>query len=218
MRIIGFDASSSTVGYAVLDYNEISNEKTLVYCDYFKPSKKGNLFERLSNTRKTIIAILSEYKPDLISIEDIVSFMPGSSTSKTILILTAFNRMVGLSCFDHLKHPPSLFNVMSIRHGLKFDSQLPKKEEMPELVGKHLNITFPMESDKNGKLLEENYDKADSVAVALFTIKRLSVLREDLAKGIDFRLGKSKKQIASWKKHYKECQLEFREMTGYEYK
>jgi hypothetical protein len=57
---------------------------------------------------------------------------------------------------------------MSIRHGLKLDGNLPKKEDMPELVAKHLGITFPYEVNKKGRIKVENYDMADGVAVALY--------------------------------------------------
>jgi hypothetical protein len=57
---------------------------------------------------------------------------------------------------------------MTIRHGLKLNKELPKKEDMPELVSKHLGIKFPYEKNKNGKIKIENYDMADSVGVALY--------------------------------------------------
>jgi hypothetical protein len=76
--------------------------------------------------------------------------------------------MVGLLAFDYLKRSPELFNVMSIRHGLKLDKDLPKKEDMPELVAQHLGISFPYEYNKKGKSKTENEDKADAIAVALY--------------------------------------------------
>ena len=57
---------------------------------------------------------------------------------------------------------------MTIRHGLKFDKIFPKKQDMAELVAKHLGITFPYEYDKKGKVKVESFDKADGVAVALY--------------------------------------------------
>jgi hypothetical protein len=57
---------------------------------------------------------------------------------------------------------------MTIRHGLKINKLLPKKEEIPELVAKHLGITFPYQLNKKGKIKIENYDMADGIAVALY--------------------------------------------------
>jgi len=76
--------------------------------------------------------------------------------------------MVCLLSYDFLGKPPELFNVLTVRHGIKNDKILPKKEDIPELVAKHLGITFPYQKGKKGKIIEENYDMADSMAVALY--------------------------------------------------
>lgn len=167
-RVLGIDCSSTTIGYSVLDIDEKSNKIDFICADYIKPIKKGSIIERIVDTRDKMQNIIYKYKPDYIGIEDIISFMKGKSTAKTIIMLTTFNRMVGLCAFDYLKKTPELFNVMTIRHGLKIDKILPKKEDMSELVAKHLRITFPYEYNKNGKIKPESYDKADAIAVGLY--------------------------------------------------
>jgi Holliday junction resolvasome RuvABC endonuclease subunit len=166
--ILGIDCSSTTIGYAVLYINEKSNEIIFSYASYLKPIKKGTIIERIVDTRNKINVIINKVNPDYIAIEDIIQFMQGKSTAKTIITLTTFNRMIGLLSYDYLKNSPALFNVMSIRHGLKFDKIFPKKEDMPALVSKHLGITFPYEKNKKGGIKVENYDMADGIAVALY--------------------------------------------------
>lgn len=166
-RILGIDCSSKTIGYCILDIDELDGYIKYVSVNYLKPLKNGNIINRLADTRDKISKIINEAKPDYIGIEDIISFMSGKSTSKTIIMLTTFNRMVCLLAHDYLKNSPELFNVMSIRHGLKLNKELPKKEHIPELVAKHLGITFPYEYNKNKKIKEENGDMADGIAVAL---------------------------------------------------
>lgn len=167
-KVLGFDVSSSCIGYCLLEVNESTGEIKFKYCNYIKPIKKGSIIERLAHTRDKIISILEDAGPDIIAIEDIIQFMAGASTAKTIIILTSFNRMIGLLAHDYLSAEPELFNVMAIRHGLKLNKEFPKKEDMPELVSKHLGINFPYEKNKNGKMKIENYDMADSVGVALY--------------------------------------------------
>jgi Holliday junction resolvasome RuvABC endonuclease subunit len=133
-----------------------------------KPLKNGSIIERIVDTRNKIQKVITAAKPDYIAIEDIIQFMKGASTAKTIIMLTTFNRMIGLVAYDYLGKTPELFSVMTIRHGLKFGKIFPKKEQMPALVEKHLEITFPYEYNKKGKLKVENYDKADGIAVALY--------------------------------------------------
>jgi Holliday junction resolvasome RuvABC endonuclease subunit len=164
-RVLGFDVSSATIGYCVLDIDGYNIK--YVSAKYFKPSKKGSMLERIIDTRNKINKIISDVKPDYIGIEDLIKFMP-KSTATTVVVLTTFNRMVCVASYDYLKDYPKLLNVMTIRHGLKLNKDLPKKEDMPELVAKHLGITFPYEYNKKGAVKEESRDMADGVAVALY--------------------------------------------------
>lgn len=166
--ILGIDSSSTTIGWCILSLNEYTNDIKLVKVNYIKPIKDGSIIERIVDTRNKIQKIILDNKPDYIAIEEIIQFMAGKSTAKTIIMLTTFNRMIGLVCYDFLGHAPKLYNVMTIRHGLKLNKILPKKEEIPELVAHHLGITFPYETNKKGKIKVENYDKADSMAVAIY--------------------------------------------------
>lgn len=166
-KVLGLDVSSTTIGYCLLEITE-DNQIKFDHCNYLKPIKKGTIIERIVDTRNKIKAIIEKHKPDLIAIEDIIQFMKGQSTAKTIITLTTFNRMICLLANDYLGHPPELFSVMSIRHGLKTNNIFPKKEDMPELVAKHLGITFPYELNKKGNIKVESYDMADGVAVALY--------------------------------------------------
>lgn len=173
-RILGIDCSSTTIGYCVLSWDEANNDIKFEKASYIKPIKKGSIIERIVDTRNKIQKVIIDSKPDYIAIEDIIQFMKGLSTAKTIIMLTTFNRMIGLTAYDYLGKSPELFNVMSIRHGLKLNKDLPKKEDMPALVAHHLGITFPYEYNKLGKIKVESYDKADGMAVALYQAFLLS--------------------------------------------
>lgn len=166
-KVLGFDVSSTTIGYCVLELDDLTKEIKLSHLNYFKPTKNGSIIDRIVDTRNKILSIIDTYKPDYIGIEDLIKFMP-KSTATTVIMLTTFNRMVCLSCYDYLGRGPELFNVATIRAGLKIDQARPKKEDMPELVAKHLGIIFPYETNKKGKIKVENYDKADGMAVALY--------------------------------------------------
>ncbi len=172
-KILGFDASSTTIGYSIIEIDDNDDIK-LIDASYIKPLKKGHIIERISHTRDIINNLINKVKPDYIAIEDIIQFMKGKSTAKTIIMLTTFNRMVGLCAFDYLKRPPELFNVMTIRHGIKIDKKFPAKEEIPGVVAYHLGISFPFELNKKGNIKEENYDKADGIAVALYYAFKLT--------------------------------------------
>jgi Holliday junction resolvasome RuvABC endonuclease subunit len=165
-KVLGIDCSSTTIGYCVLEI--LDNHISFVSANYLKPIKTGSIIERIVDTRNKITKIISDIKPDYIGIEEIIKFMKGASSANTIIMLTTYNRMIGLVAYDYLNSPPQFFNVLSIRHGLKFNKVFPKKEDIPELVAKHLNIKFPYEYNKKGKIKTENGDKADAIAVALY--------------------------------------------------
>jgi Holliday junction resolvasome RuvABC endonuclease subunit len=172
-RILGIDCSSTTIGYAILNWDQ-STRITLEQIDYIKPLKEGHIIERIADTRSKIQSLIETTQPDYIGVEEIIQFMQDKSTAKTIIMLTTFNRMACLVAYDYLRRPPELFNVMSIRHGLKLNKVLPKKEEIPQLVAQHLEITFPYQLNKKGKVKPESYDMADGLAVALYYAFRLS--------------------------------------------
>lgn len=163
--ILGFDISSFCIGYCALKLDK--DKISLLKLDHIMPSKKGSMLDRLIHTRNRISKIIEEIKPDYIGIEDILLFMRHKSKAHTITTLAVFNRMVCMCAYDFLKKPPELFNVMSIRSGIKIKI-FPKKIEIPDLVAIHLGITFPYEKDKKGGIKTYNYDRADAAAVALY--------------------------------------------------
>lgn len=163
-KVLGFDVSSTAIGYGLVETDKLE----LIKYGYINPIKEGSIIDRLIDTRIKIKDIIYTNKPDHIGIEDIICFMKGKSTANTIITLTAFNRMVCLASYDYLNKNPELFNVLSIRHGLKINKIVPKKEDMPDLVASHLGITFPYIKNKKNKNIIENYDTADGIAVALY--------------------------------------------------
>lgn len=179
-RVMGWDISSTTTGYSIFELN--NDETKLIHCAYIKPSKKGSTLERLHSTRNAIKDILEKYRPDEIAIEEITKFMPKLSSAQTIITLATFNRMVGLTCFDYLGKTPEMFSVMTMRHGLKLSSTLPKKEDMPSLVETYLNIKFPYEYKKNGTIKQESYDMADACIVGMYYAFKLSGKLEKIKK------------------------------------
>lgn len=168
-RILGLDASTTTIGLSVIDYDDES--LTMIHHEYFKPPKNGNIFEKLAIVRDFVFSRLDKYKPDDVSLEDIILFMKGHSTAKTVSSLAVLNRTVGLAVYNQSGKIPALLNVMKIRHALKLDKKLPPKEAMPDLVAHHLKISYPWIMNKKGKVMVENYDMADAIAVALAFIK-----------------------------------------------
>jgi Holliday junction resolvasome RuvABC endonuclease subunit len=179
-KILGLDISSTTCGVAILycDDNISPTQITQIDSIYIKPQKNGSIFERIKKIQDDISKILEKYKPDEIAIEDITQFMGGSSSANTIILLAIFNRSIGLVCYNFLGRPPELYNVLKIRHKIKISKELPKKEDIFELIKKKTGITLepepfnpPIKTIKCKKIKNkqptEFSDCADAAAVAL---------------------------------------------------
>jgi hypothetical protein len=105
--------------------------------------------------------------------------MKGSSSANTVIPLAILNMTLRLAIRD-IGITPEALNVLKIRHTLKLTKVLPKKEDIPELVAQHLGIPYPWlykinRRTKQQQILEESYDVADSIAVALTWAKLQTV-------------------------------------------
>lgn len=173
MKILGLDVSSSTIGICILQVDDGYNIVPQLIT-YYKPPNKENILDSMYETKQFITKLINEYKPTHIGIEQIIPYMEGASSANTIIKLTSFNRMCAMVAYEHLNYPPELFNVLTWRHGIKLTKQLPAKEQIPQLVSKHLKIKFPYiykqyKRKTNKKTLAlETYDQADAVGIALY--------------------------------------------------
>jgi Holliday junction resolvasome RuvABC endonuclease subunit len=173
MRIIGLDASTSTVGICILDYNEQSIK--LVHYEYYKPDKSNGLLDMLQKTRAYILDLFYKYQVQEFVIEDFVKFMKGASSASTVIPLAILNMTLRLAMLDIGVIPESL-NVLKIRHTIKRNKELPKKEDIPELVAYHLGIDYPWyykinKRTKQQVVIEESFDVADAMAVSIAWVK-----------------------------------------------
>lgn len=167
---MGLDASTSTIGISIIDYED-DYKPRLVYCEYYKPDKTNGMLEMLHLARTHILNLFVKYNVQEFVIEDYVRFMKGASSAGTVIPLAILNMTLRLAILD-LGIAPEALNVLKIRHTIKLTKILPKKEEIPELVSQHLKIPYPWlyKINKRTKLqvvMEESYDIADSMAVAL---------------------------------------------------
>lgn len=189
---MSLDVSSTTIGLAIIDYND--NKIKLIHKEYYKPIKKGNLFERLKSVQDYIKCKINEFNPDCFSMEDIVLFMGKKSTAQTIVTLAVLNRTIGLTIFNNTKKTPFLYNAMRIRHAIKEERNLPSKEEIPELVSKILDFKFDLKMKKSkNKMIpaDENYDIADAIACG---ICHVYMDRKGLAESLQVKKKKKRKK------------------------
>jgi Holliday junction resolvasome RuvABC endonuclease subunit len=174
MRVIGLDASTTTIGISIIDFDGYN--LTLVYNDFYKPDKDDDLLFKIKKAKMHVGNLCSLYSPDVFVIEDYVKFMKGASSAATTIPLAVMNMTLRLMANELYELTPQCLNVLKIRHALKLTNELPEKHEMPEIVAYHLGLKeFPWRKKINRKkeevIMEESYDMADAMAVALAWIK-----------------------------------------------
>ena len=184
--VLGFDVSSSTIGYGVISINKFKSTYKFIHCGYIKPVKKFKSdIENLSATKDLIIGVITKYNPNYIGIEELIQYMSGQSNAKTIIKLAQYNSMVALASYEVTKLVPHYCHVLSIRAALKSaNCPKPKKEDMPYLTSNDLGITFNWIYKPKVKTISEiSYDIGDGLAVTLYYSKLLlGLLKKKKAK------------------------------------
>jgi len=167
-RVMGLDASTTTIGISIIDYDGYGTK--LIHSEYYKPDKTNGILDMLVLARKYILNLFGKYNVDEFVIEDYIRFMKGSSSAATVIPLAILNMTLRLAILD-LGVMPEALNVLKIRHAIKLTKVLPKKEEIPELVAQHLGIPYPwlykINKKKQQVVIEESFDVADAIAVSL---------------------------------------------------
>lgn len=178
MKIIGLDISTACLGWSLLEFKK---KPKLSAVGYYKPSEilkddenLLNSFSWLTETKKFVIDLIKKHQPNRVAIEDFIRFLRGGSGSSTILPLAILNRTICLAIKEEFPDLPlDICNVISIRTNLKKQfnlSELPEKKSLPDLFEKHLKIKIPKLMNKKGnKILDEVFDEADSIAVAIYS-------------------------------------------------
>jgi len=177
-KTLGIDASSSVVGYTILD-----QELKVVEVDYIKLNKNYNLIEKSLAVKDKFLEIKEKATISYVGIEDILTkFIAGRSSIKTIITLSQFNMLTQYQSFDIFGILPQKINVLRARNisGIK----VPKKTDTKEFVLETVQNWYPAISwpeKRTGGFKKECYDMADSLVVAK------ALVLENIDNGLDQR-------------------------------
>jgi Holliday junction resolvasome RuvABC endonuclease subunit len=188
--LLGLDLSTTCIGWSIIKYD---NDKfQLIDIGYFEPLKNISKTKKLKEltslefldmleaSKVWLKTLMDQFNPDIISIEDYIRFLSGGSGAATILPLACLNRAICLYVYEYVefnKEAVKICNVMSIRSLIKRNAKLtalPKKEEIPPILEKLMNIKLPVvyeEKRKNKRISSFTYDQSDSVACVYYAVK-----------------------------------------------
>jgi Holliday junction resolvasome RuvABC endonuclease subunit len=189
MMVLGLDISTTCIGWSIIDYNE--NKFVLIDIGFFEPLKSVSASKKLKDLSSLefldmlqssvvfIKSLLDKHNPNKIFIEDYIRYMAGGSGANTIIPLACLNRAICLLSYEYMnfnKDNIRICNVMSIRSLIKKAASLndlPKKEQLPPVLEKLMNITIPVvyEQKKKKKVVSPfTYDQSDSIACSFYGI------------------------------------------------
>ena len=184
-RVMALDVSTTTIGIAIIDYEEDGYNVLSVKGYWYRPNNTKKKWHELDPV--TQLQLIEKAQGEIYSaaymnvidefvIEDYVRFMGGGSTAKTIIPLAVLNTFLRMTIWK-LGIEPQPLSVMKIRHALKQTKKLPTKEEIPNLLDKILDRKthkWEYKTNKRTKkreLTQEMYDVADAIAAGLAYVK-----------------------------------------------
>ena len=149
MRVVGFDPGVATVGFCVMDF--IDGIYKLVDVGCIKTPAGDELAHRLVSIRNDAEKILSEYKPDLVGIEELF-FVKNVKTG----IMVAHARGVLLELTERLRIPNKSFTPLQVKQAVTGYGRATKRQ-VQIMVQSILDLPQPIRSD----------DAADAAAIAI---------------------------------------------------
>lgn len=170
--ILGLDISTSVIGTAVLDENDLK----LHELSYISLKKEKGLFNKALAFKDE----LEKYDGiiDHVAIEEpLVMFKEGFSMAQILAMLSQFNGMCQMLTYFLYNQEPVLYNVNTARKLAIPEMKFPKGSDRKSVVLENVarlypDVDWPL-GPRSGKLKKECFDMADSAIIALAHAKTL---------------------------------------------
>jgi Holliday junction resolvasome RuvABC endonuclease subunit len=178
--LLSLDISTSCIGYSVFN-----KKNTLLEMNFIKFNSKQNLFEKLEEFKKKISHLLKLEITSIAIEEPLQKFQGKFSSAHTISVLNFFNGMISSFLYSSFKIEPIYYNVNNARavvlpgFKIKKDGASTKHQIWEKVVEMEPQINWKY-GIKSRKLLEENYDMADSYIIGKCFIKMLEIQKNKI--------------------------------------
>lgn len=175
--LISLDISTSVIGISVFD----EKDGSLIELDYIKFKPKQTIFEKLDSFKQKIKHYeLVDVK--YIAIEEPLKKFQGKfSNATTISLLNFFNGMISAHMYSTFKVEPWYMHVSTVRKtafpNVKLNNKEIKHEIWSNVKDCEPQINWKYSKDTM-KLMDVNYDMADSYAIGRAYLKTLSESRQ----------------------------------------
>jgi len=192
--IIGWDVSSTTVGWAAL----YVKDGYIINVDYsfYKPEDKENKLASLIKLQENVNIIITKVYESVatcfrnfgysglnkvnyhVGVEDHLLFMKGKSSAQTITTLSVYNRTLCMAVYNKTGIVPTLMPVATIRsilRKLSGSKEIIDKDHVPQTVESIIGSNwmgarewkFRWLQNQIGNTAVECFDMADGIAAAI---------------------------------------------------
>lgn len=178
-KVLALDISSSTIGWAIFEYDVSSKKYSLLKYGHTKPLSKAKADRagkgfvcRLNDAYSKISKLIKSECVDEVALEEYAKrYSKGRSSANTIITLATFNEVVTLSCFRELGREPARYTPRTVRTflGKKFNCKLDEKEDCFKFVDKNFS-SFKKTLTRYGNIKTEHYDESDAIIIGLYHI------------------------------------------------
>ena len=167
MKILGLDISSSKIGIALLDDEQILISDVLKFKSSQSLEERAALFERRMRAIDTHHVVFDVYVE-----QPAIMFRGGKTTAFTMATLQRFNGMCCYALSQIFEMEASLINPNSARSvlGIKVPRKVPSKEKKKaiiENISDRFGDQFQYNLTKHGNPQPGTDDRADALVVAL---------------------------------------------------
>jgi len=167
MKILGLDISSSKIGIALLDDEQIIISDVLKFKSSQSLEERAALFERRMRAIDTHHVVFDVYVE-----QPAIMFRGGKTTAFTMATLQRFNGMCCYALSQIFEMEASLINPNSARSvlGIKVPRKVPSKEKKKaiiENISDRFGDQFQYNLTKHGNPQPGTDDRADALVVAL---------------------------------------------------
>ena len=169
MNFLGLDASTSAVGWSVLD----DDEKIVAHGTFNLKNVKTGLLDKADVLRYNLVKLKETYNIDRIGIEDILQ-KTAVGSAHTICVLSGFNCLTQYICKEVFGIKAELVKF-SVARKLFNITRADKTEKMKISVFNYISEvykdTFQINYKKTNKVTDETYDSSDAVLIAKYLVR-----------------------------------------------
>jgi len=165
-RVMGIDCGTEFTGFGVVEELTDARRRTLkhIASGVIKLRMSDTLADRLAHAHQTLCAVIEEYEPEIVVVEEVFYSVNAKSALKLGHV-----RGVALLAAANCKRPVSEYSPLAVKSAVVGYGRA-EKRQVQEMVGRLLGIDAP-----------ESEDEGDALAIAICHLHTAGTLNRQKA-------------------------------------